>query len=74
MALGFRVDPPPETNMVMFHVEDTGGFVHAMRARELLINPMDEGRFRAVTHLDVAERDVDEALERISDAVKEGIR
>jgi threonine aldolase len=60
--------------MVMFRVEDTMGFLRAIRARDLWINPMAEGRFRAVTHLDVAESQIDEALGRIEEAVAEGIR
>ncbi len=72
--LGFAVDPPPETNMVMFGVDDTTGFLRAIRARDLWINPMGEGQFRAVTHLDISESDVDEALERIAEVVAEGIR
>ena len=70
-ALGFSVDPPPETNLVMFRVRDAGAFSRAARARDLLINPMDAGRMRAVTHLDVAEADVAEALARIEDALPE---
>ena len=40
------------------------------RARRLLVNPVVEGRFRAVTHLDVARADVDEALGRIEEVAK----
>jgi len=72
-ALGFRVDPPPETNMVMFDVDDTNGFLRETRARELLINPIAAGRFRAVTHLDVDAADVDEALDRIEGLRRQGI-
>jgi threonine aldolase len=72
--LGFRVDPPPETNIVMFEVGDTLGFLRATRARELWINPEAEGRFRAVTHLDVSAADIDEALGRLEEVVEEGIR
>jgi threonine aldolase len=72
--LGFRVDPAPETNMVMFDVADTAGFREALRRREVWINPLGVGRFRAVTHLDVERGDVDEALARIADMVEEGIR
>jgi threonine aldolase len=68
--LGFRVDPAPETNMVMFDVADTMAFLRATRERDLLINPVAEGRFRAVTHLDVSERDIDEALAIIEDAAR----
>jgi threonine aldolase len=50
------------------------GFLRATRARELWINPMAEGRFRAVTHLDVSAADIDEAVERLQEVVKENIR
>jgi len=69
--LGLRVDPEPETNMVMFAVDDTMGFLRATRARGLLVNPIEPGRFRAVTHLDVSAADVEEALERIAEALAE---
>jgi threonine aldolase len=72
--LGFRVDPAPETNMVMFEVADTVAFLRATRERDLLINPVAEGRFRAVTHLDVSTRDIDDALGIIEEIAREGIR
>jgi threonine aldolase len=72
--LGFRVSPAPETNMVRFEVEDTLGFLRATRERGLWINPVEPGRFRAVTHLDVAEADVDEALGRLEEIARSGIR
>jgi threonine aldolase len=68
--LGFHVDPAPETNMVMFDVADTMAFLGAIRERGLLINPVAEGRFRAVTHLDVSEHDIEEALVIIEDAAR----
>jgi threonine aldolase len=72
--LGFRVDAAPETNMVMFEVEDTMAFLRATRERDLLINPVAEGRFRAVTHLDVSVRDVDDALAIIEEIAHGGVR
>jgi threonine aldolase len=72
--LGFEVDPAPETNMVMFRVDDTAGFLRETRARQLLINPVAEGRFRAVTHIDVGEADIDAALARLEDATAAGLR
>ena len=71
---GFRVDPPPETNMVMFQVEDAAAFRRALRARDVWIEPMDPRRFRAVTHLDVSAQDLEDALARIGEVVAEGIR
>ena len=64
----------PETNMVMFNVQDTKGFIRATRERDLWINPMGEGLFRAVTHLDVSADDIEAALDRLADVMKKGIR
>lgn len=72
--LGFRVDPPPETNMAIFEVEDTEEFLRATRARQLLINPLAAGRFRAVTHLDVSSTQIDEALGHLDEIAQQGIR
>ena len=66
--LGIEVDPPPETNMVLFRVPRPE-FTRALRTRDLLINPIAPGRYRAVTHLDVTQEDTDEALARIADAI-----
>jgi len=72
--LGLPIVAPPETNMVMFRVEDTMGFLRATRARGVLMNPTAPGVFRAVTHLDVGDGDIDEALGRIDEVVTEGVR
>jgi threonine aldolase len=72
--LGLPVEPPPETNMVMFRVPNDLRFLRATRARAVLVNPAEPGLFRAVTHLDVSAGDVDEALERIEEALAEGGR
>lgn len=69
--LGLRVDPEPETNMVLFAVPDTAAFLRATRARDLLVNPTEPGRFRAVTHLDVSSEDVEDALGRLEEALAE---
>lgn len=67
--LGLQVDPPPETNMVMFTVADGGEFAAGLAARHVLMNPLSGTRFRAVTHLDVNAADIDDALNRIADVV-----
>jgi threonine aldolase len=72
--LGFEVSPPPETNMVMFRVADTPGFLRETRRRDLLVNPMAEGLFRAVTHLDVSAGDVEDALGRLREVARAGTR
>ena len=72
--LGARVSPAPETNMVFFELParvDPAEFERATAARELRIDAIAPGRFRAVTHLDVSESDVDDALGRIEEVVKE---
>lgn len=63
--IGLPVDPWPETNMVMFRVADTMGFLRGASERGVLVLPTDPGRFRAVTHLDVSAEDVETALARI---------
>jgi threonine aldolase len=69
-ALGIAVRPAPETNMVMFEVADAAAFARGLSERALRINPVAPGRFRAVTHLDVTETDIDEALDRIADILR----
>jgi threonine aldolase len=60
---GVRDVSAPETNMVLFSVADLGGFVHRIRERDLLINPIAVDRLRAVTHLDVSAEDIDSAVD-----------
>jgi threonine aldolase len=72
--IGFRVDPEPETNMVMFEVANPSAFLRATRARELLIDPIAHGRFRAVTHLDVTSDDIETALGIIEEIAGTGVR
>ncbi len=69
--LGVPVDPSPETNMVMFGVADATAFLRGISARQVRINPMAPGRFRAVTHLAVNTSDIDEALNRIADTLRD---
>ncbi len=69
-ALGIAVRPAPETNMVMFEVEDAAAFARGLRERALRINQIAPGRFRAVSHLDVSEADIEEALARIEEILR----
>jgi threonine aldolase len=66
-ALGARVESEPETNMVMFEIDEAAGFARGLVERSLLINPIAPGRFRAVTHLDVSADDIEDALGRIEE-------
>jgi threonine aldolase len=67
--LGLTVDPPPETNIVLFQVADAMGFWREVHGRNVLINPVSAQVFRAVTHLDVSPADIDEAVVRIGAAL-----
>ncbi len=67
--LGIEVDPPPETNIVLFRPADASRFYSAALERGILLNPPGQGRFRAVLHLDVTREDVDEALARMRQVV-----
>ena len=67
-ALGLDVDAP-QTNMVFFRGADVGRLWGALLEREVLINPVDRHSFRAVTHLNIAAEDIDDALGRIGEAL-----
>jgi threonine aldolase len=68
-ALGLEVDPPPQTNMVMFRSADVGRLWGALVERAVLINPVDSHTFRAVTHLNATAEDIDDALGRLGEAL-----
>jgi len=54
---------PPETNIVIFAVPDSGAFVEQMARRSVELSGTPDGRVRAVTHLDVDRAGVEEALQ-----------
>jgi threonine aldolase len=60
----------PDTNIVLFRVPDTVGFLRETRARGCLWNPMAEGVFRAVTHLDVSADDIEAAIRIAGEAME----
>jgi threonine aldolase len=68
-GLRIEVDPPPETNIVLFRPPDAGRFLDEVSRRNILLNPPNAGRFRAVLHLDVTREDVDDALDRARQAL-----
>ena len=72
--LGLEVDPFPETNIVMFKVTDASDFLREISARGVLALAFSESCVRAVTHLDVSEADIDDALDRISEVVESRVR
>jgi threonine aldolase len=71
-ALGLALEAPPETNIVIFTVADDVAFLARARERGVLLSRAGPGRLRAVTHLDVTARDVDEAVERLGSAAPHG--
>ena len=58
-----------ETNIVVFSVPDAEALVAALQQRGVLVGTLDETLVRAVTHLDVTRRDIDDALEAAAAAV-----
>jgi len=59
---GIELPAPPETNIVIFRRADAVAWTQALRARDVWLSAFSADTVRAVTHLDVTTRDVDEAL------------
>jgi len=68
--LGFKVDPFPETNIVLFEAEHAEAFEKELLARGVLTLALTKNLIRVVTHMDVSEADVDDALGRIAEVAK----
>lgn len=51
-----------QTNIVVFSVPDAAAFVAAVERHGVLMGALDATRVRAVTHLDVARVDIEDAL------------
>jgi threonine aldolase len=68
--LGFKIDPFPETNIVIFEAEEAEAFEKELVARGVLTLALTKNLMRAVTHMDVSEADIDDALGRIAEAAK----
>ncbi|NWF82686.1 MAG: aminotransferase class I/II-fold pyridoxal phosphate-dependent enzyme [Bryobacteraceae bacterium] len=69
---GIRVTPP-QTNIVVFDVLETGkpaGEISAaLKSREILINPINSSSMRAVTHYDVSRQDCLAAVRALAEVV-----
>jgi threonine aldolase len=57
-----------ETNIVIFGVPDSFGFVRALKQAGVLATIPMPGRVRMVTHYGIERADIDEALERVRHA------
>ncbi len=66
---GARLVREPETNIVLFSVDDVPGFARAIHARNVLINAIGPDVLRAVTHCDVSAAQVDHALAEIGEVL-----
>lgn len=64
-AIGISEVVAPETNIVLFDVEDAAEFVRAAGEVGVLLGVSTPTRVRAVTHLDVSAADITEALSRL---------
>ena len=61
---GIQIEPAKvETNIVIFEVADAEGFVRALGSQGVRMGALDPRRVRAVTHLDVDDAAIDQALE-----------
>lgn len=69
--LGVPVERAPETNIVMFEAPGSGRFHRACTERGVWTIPFSPTRIRAVTHLEVSSTQIDAALERIAEALRE---
>jgi threonine aldolase len=68
--LGFKVDPFPETNIVIFGATRAEEFQKELLARGILTLALTKNLMRVVTHMDVSEADIDDALGRIAEVAK----
>ncbi len=64
-AAGYRVEPP-ETNIVLVHVEDAGEFLRALAGEGVLATPRSKSTVRLCTHLDIGDEEIDAAVEAVS--------
>jgi len=66
-----EIDPAAvETNIVIFAVPDAAALIRELAGEVELSGPTGDGRVRAVTHLDVSRDQIEQALTRISAAVR----
>ncbi|CAN5499736.1 threonine aldolase family protein [soil metagenome] len=65
---------PPESNMVLFRVDDTGmtagEFVSAIEQHGVKMCELSPGQIRAVTHIDISSADIETALDVVEMVAK----
>jgi threonine aldolase len=66
-----RIDPSTvETNIIIFAVPDAPAFCAALERADVLMGALDPNRVRAVTHLDIDDAGIDQALAAAEDALR----
>jgi threonine aldolase len=71
---GIQIEPAKvETNIVIFEVPDAEVFVRALESKGVRMGALDARRVRAVTHLDVDDAGIDQALEAAQATVPAGV-
>jgi len=68
--LGLKVDRFPETNIVIFGIDRAEECEKRILAQGVLMLALTKDLVRAVTHMDVSEADIDDALSRVAEIVK----
>jgi threonine aldolase len=58
-----------DTNIVIFRVDDSIGFLRALKREGVLAGSPGHGRVRMVTHYGIERTHIDDALDRIRSAV-----
>ena len=70
---GMKVDPSPESNLVFFDVSGTGwdarDISKELRKQEIWIGVIDQNNMRAVTHLDVSQSQIHQAMDALNTLV-----
>lgn len=61
--------PDPPTNMVYWRVANGPEVVEALRGKGVLMNHVGNGWIRAVTHLQIADSDIHDAVQRIREVL-----
>jgi threonine aldolase len=68
---GVTIDPATvETNIVIFDVPDAPAFTEALGRRDIAMSHFGPTRMRAVTHLDVDDAGIDQALAAAAEALE----
>lgn len=68
-----RIEGESETNIVLVRVRDANAFVRAAGARGVLLGAISDTVVRAVTHLDVDDRQIERAIEILAPLLEDDV-